>query len=276
MRSMGRSTRKCRLMTKSSTKRILSLEKSLDRPPKGHTTIHWAKMSVDGLAKSGKGQPVSVTLVHYYETRVITWPDVELDSSLAWQSSVLLETPEFRATAVVDLESHFQSSPFSKHASIDCSLRTSLDAIYEKYRNSTYRPVFVVIEQSHPIPTVSFSSSQALLLTDHKMLEGGKPGDQSFCVFLTSDTPAPAKPSDTVLINRVLAAVKAQRLSAYHLDTLVNVPCYVTDDGRSCYTVQTNIDIGYGGARVVSKMTPEEFQKSCQDMCSLIKGFSGS
>ena len=217
-----------------------------------------------------KNRPVDCTIHGHYRTEVFELPRVELTAEALMQPALIVERPDARATVVSDIPEYFrEASPF-RHYGICCSLRSRIDALSGRAKNSSadHFPLFVVVEQEQECETQLDDGT--CYLVDQEVITGGCAGQTALVACHVDDAPWP-KVEESSFVNTVLAAVKIAQDETDVIPRVVEASCFYDGSGRAVYPMTTTVSAKLA---VTSARTASEVAELSQRMGTLVQAFA--
>ena len=243
-------------------------------PPEGNSTLAWMRMLYEGVG----GKALSCTISEYCRTQVFEFPGVDFHPNGDEPHHTIYESREVRATVASDLTGYFKNSPFSKHYAISPSLRYEVDEAVEKIRlqQPSRLPLFLVIEEANQLTPVEMVKGECYVLDEVIVqdgetvpaLVGGREGEEFIIACHTIDGAWPERPNNQLVVNMVLAAVRAGQQTAGLIRKHLDQACLVTDNGR--FVVMMRLEMSVGEVSVLTPMDTTAYRARLSEIQSAI------
>ena len=154
----------------------------------------------------------------------------------------IYESPYVRACVSSNVVDYFVNSTSSEYYAISPSLRHTVAETDEKIKlqQKDRTPIYLVIEETNELTPVEMTNGECNILgeiveLDGKnvtMLIGGREGEEFITAWDTLDGAWPELPNNQLLVNMILAGVRAGQQTPKPIRKYVDQQCLVTDDGR--------------------------------------------
>ena len=217
-------------------------------PPGANFTLAGVRLMSEG----GGGKEISCTIIEYCRTQIFEFPGIDFHPDGEEPHHTIYSSPTVNACVASNLETYFESAAFSKQYSIDPSLRHVVSESEEKVKSQQKRvPVFLVIEESNKLTPVEMfkgecTVSDEVVKRDGKqepILVGGREGEEFITAWHTVDGAWPDLPKNQVLVNTILAGVRAGQETPEPIRKFVDESCLVTSDGRFVLMVRPTMTV---------------------------------
>ena len=188
------------------------------------------------------GKEFICTVSGHCRTQVFEFPgiDLQLDSDEPYHE--IFASPSVRACLATNLVGYFVNSTFSQHYAISPILRHAVGKTEKeiKRQQNGRIPVFLVIEEFNQLTPVKMgkgecSISDEVVEEDGEripMLIGGREGEKFVAAWPTVDGAWPELPNNQLLVNTILAGVRAVQRTSGPISKYEDQDCLVTDTGR--------------------------------------------
>ena len=218
---------------------VADRQKSLEpASPKANFTLAGVRLMYEG----GGGKEFHCTVREYCRTQIFEFPRIDFHPNGDEPHHTIYSSPSVQACVASNLVDYFKSSTCSKHYAISPSLRYMVGETDEKIKSQQKGrvPVFLVIEafsQLTPVKMVKGECSVAdeVVVRDGKkvpILIGGREGEEFITAWHTVDGAWPEVPKDQLLVNTILAGVRAGQQMSDPIRKYLDVNGLVTSDGR--------------------------------------------
>lgn len=206
------------------------------------STAHFTLAGVKAMYEGFGGQEFHCNISRYCRTQVFEFPGIDFHPDGYEPHHEIYSAPTIRACVATDLEDYFVTSGPSRHYGISPSLRhvVSEAATRIKQQQKGRVPVFLVIEESSPLLPVEMVSgecciSDEVVVRDGErvpILVGGREGEQFISAYQAIDGAWPELRRERLMVNMILAGVRAGQRTAGPIRKHIDEECLVTDDGR--------------------------------------------
>ena len=218
---------------------VADRQKSLQpAPPKAHFTLASARRMYGGV----EGKEFSCTVSEYCRTQIFEFPRLDFHPNGDEPHHKIYSSPLVQAFVASNLVEYFRNSTSSKHYSISPSLRHVVAETDEKIKQQQKGrvPVFLVIEEFNELTPVEMvkgecSIADEIVVEDGKkipMLVGGRENEEFIIASPTIDGAWPELPNNQLLVNMILAAVRAGQQTPNPIRKNLDQECLVTDDDQ--------------------------------------------
>ena len=219
-------------------------------PPSASSTLAWMRTGYENLG----GRALSCTISEYCRTQIFEFPGIDFHPDGDEPHHTIFESLEVRATVASDPVGYFEHSPFGKHYAISPSLRYEVSETVEKIRlqqpNSV--PLFLVIEEANQSTPVEMVKGECYVLDEVvvqdgesvPMLVGGREGEEFIIACHTMDGAWPELPNNQLVVNMVLATVRAGQQTPGLIRKHLDQACLVTDDDRFVVMMRLELSVG--------------------------------
>ena len=232
-------------------KRLQSLQPVSPAP---QFSLYAARLMYAGIG----GKEFSCTVSGYCRTQIFEFPgiDVQLDNDEPHHE--IFASPSVQACVASNLVDYFENSTFSKHYAISPSLRHVVDETDEeiKRQQKGRAPVFLVIEEFNQLTPVEMVKGECSI------------SDEEFIVACaTVDGAWPELPNNQLLVNMILAGVRAGQQTSGPIRKYADLDCLVTDTGRFVEVMRPTAS---GGVSIVTPMDATAYRGRVSDLRSAI------
>ena len=165
------------------------------------------------------GKEFYCTISGYFRTQIFEFPRIDFHPEGDESHNMIYSSTSVQACVASNLVDYFVNSTSRKHYSISPSLRYEIGEIEEKIKSQQQGrvPVFLVIEESNQLTPVEMvkgecSISDEVAVRDGEkvpILVGGREGKQFITAWATVDGAWPELPNNQLLVNMILAGVRA-------------------------------------------------------------------
>ena len=200
------------------------------------------------MYEGGGGKEFRCTISEYCRTQIFEFPGIDFRPNGAEPHHTIYSSPSVQACVASDLVGYFESSASSKHYAISPSLRHVVGETDEKIKSQQKGrvPVFLVVEENNQLTPVAMvngesSISDEVVVRDGKkvpILVGGREGEEFITAWHTVDGAWPELPKNQLLVNTILAGVRAGQQTSAPIRKYLDQNGLVTDDGRFVETVR--------------------------------------
>ena len=207
-------------------------------PPAANFTLAGMRMAYE---RSG-GKALSCTIRGYCRTQIFEFPGVDFHPDGDEPHHTIYESLDVRVTVASDLVGYFENSPFGKHYVISPSLRYEVGETVETISSQQPNrvPLFLVIEEANQLTPVEMVKGECYVLDEVvvqdgenvPVLIGGREGEEFIVACHTIDGAWPELPNNQLVVNMVLAAVRAGQQTPGLIRKHFDQACLVTDDDR--------------------------------------------
>ena len=243
-------------------------------PPEGSSTLAWMRI----LHERVGGKAFSCTISEYCRTQIFEFPRIDFHPDGDEPHHTIYESLEVRATVASDLVGYFENSPFSKHYVISPSLRYGVGKTVEKIRlqQPNRVPLFLVVEEANPLTSVEMVKGECYVLDEVVVLDGetvpalvgGREGKEFIVACHTMDGAWPELPNNQLVVNMVLAAVRAGQQTPGLIRKHLDQACLVTDDDR--FVEMMRLELSVGEVSVLTPMDTTAYQARLSEIQSAI------
>ena len=188
------------------------------------------------------GRDFACTISGHYRTQVFEFPGIDFRPDSQEFHHTIYASPSVQACVTTDLVNYFENSARSEHYAMAPSLRHVVGetAAKIKAQQRDWVPVFLVIEESNLLTPVEMVKGECgiwdeIMTVDGEdvpRLVGGREGKQFIIAWATVDGGWPELPDNQLLVNMVLAGVRAGQQTPEPIRKYVDQECLVTDDGQ--------------------------------------------
>ena len=223
------------------------------------------------------GKEFSCTISGYCRTQIFEFPgiDVQLDSDEPHHE--IYASPSVQACVTSNLVDYFVNSTFSKHYAISPSLRYVVGETEEKIKQQQKgrAPVFLVIEEFNQLEPVEMVKGECCISDEVAvqdgekvhMLVGGREGEEFIAACATDGGAWPELPNNQLLVNMILAGVRAGQQTSGPIRKHVDLDCLVTDSGRFVMVMRPTVS---GGVSLLTPMDATAYRGRVSDIRSAI------
>ena len=207
-------------------------------PPPANFTLAGMRMAYE---RSG-GKALSCTISGYCRTQIFEFPGVDFHPDGDEPHHTIYESLDVRATVASDLVGYFENSPLGKHYVISPRLRYEVGETVETISSQqpNRAPLFLVIEEANQLTPVEMVKGECYVLDEVvvqdgenvPVLVGGREGEEFIVACHTIDGAWPELPYNQLVVNMVLAAVRAGQQTPGLIRKHFDQACLVTDDDR--------------------------------------------
>ena len=194
------------------------------------------------MRAGGRGRGFACTISGHYRTQIFGFPGIDFRPDSQERHHTIYASPPVQACVTTDLVNYFENSARSEHYAVAPSLRHEVSETAEKAKAQQRGrvPVFLVIEESNPLTPVEMVKGECgiwdetMTVDGEEMprLDGGREGKQFIIAWHTVDGAWPELPDNQLLVNMVLAGVRAGQQTPDPIRKYVDRECLVTDDGQ--------------------------------------------
>ena len=188
------------------------------------------------------GKDFACTVSGYYRTQIFEFPGVDFRPKGQEPHHNIYASPPLQACVTSDLVTYFENSAHRAHYAVSPSLQHVVGETDEKTKAQQQDgvPVFLVIEESNPLTPVEMVKGECgiwdetMTVDGEEMprLVGGREGEQFIIAWHTVDGAWPELPNNQLLVNMILAGVRAGRQTPDPIRKDIDQKCLVTDDGQ--------------------------------------------
>lgn len=247
--------------------RAALLKASQEREKEGGLILAGARFMGRGLNPDASEFLVR-DIVAYNATRIfhapLVWPDGDASSWERIQGS----TPEYSGTLTGSLKDYLKNGSEQKQFAKDPGLRETVVGVEKsKGRNATY----LVVEERGPISDCRMERGECW--------QGRKGGRDGVVIFKTSGGEWPQFSEKVDRDTALLAAMRTMTKASHPFELHARSILYITDRGEPAHPLGMEMNISYGGARVISPIPDaavakwanelrdrtERLQKACVD-----------
>ena len=220
--------------------RAALLKASQETEKEGGLTLAGARLMGRG-SNSDASEFLVRDIVAYNATRIfhapLIWPDGNASSWERIQGS----TPEYSGTLTGSLKNYLENGSEQKQFAKDPGLReTVADVEKRKGRSATY----LVVEERGPISDCRMERGECWQGPD-----GGRDG---VVIFNTSEGEWPQFSERVKRDTALLAAMRTMTKARHPFELHARSILYITDRGEPAHPLRMEVNISYGGARVIS------------------------
>ena len=224
------------------------------------------------------GKEFSCTISGYCRTQIFEFPgiDVQLDNDEPHHE--IYASPSVQACVTSNLVDYFVNSTFSKHYAISPSLRYVVGETEEKIKQQQKgrAPVFLVIEEFNQLEPVEMVKGECCISDEVAvqdgekvhMLVGGREGEEFIAACATDGGAWPELPNNQLLVNMILAGVRAGQQTSGPIRKHVDLDCLVTDGGRFVMVMRPTVS--GGGVSLLTPMDATAYRGRVSDIRSAI------
>lgn len=207
------------------------------------------------------GREFYCTISGHCRTQVFEFPRIAFRPNADEPHRTIYASSSVQACLVSDLVDYFANATFRRHYAISTVLRHVIAETDEKIRSQqSDAPVFVVIEEDNELAPVEMIkgecsiSDEVLVRNGEKtpVLTGGREGEQFITAWATIDGAWPELSSNQLLVNLILAGIRAAQQTSEPIRKYVDQQCLVTNDGRLVEMVRGTVSGRLGEARVMN------------------------
>ena len=206
-------------------------------PPQANFTLHAARDMYAAI----EGKAFSCVITGYCRTRIFEFPRIDYHGEADEPHQSIFASPTVKACVATDLVRYFENST-SKHYSISPSLRQAVRETAERIESQMNGgvPVFVLIEENNQLTPIEMdkgecSLSPEVIVRDDEevpILVGGRTGQEFITAWHTIDGAWPELPNNQLLVNMILAGVRAGQHTPDPIRKHLDQDGLVTDDDR--------------------------------------------
>ena len=218
---------------------VADRQKSLEpASPQASFTLAGVRMMYEGAGS----KEYHCTISAYCRTQIFEFPRIDFHPDGEEPSHEIYASGPIRACVTSSLVSHFEDSKLSKHYAISPSLRHMVVETEERIRSQQqgHTPVFVVVEESNRLTPVQMCKGECNIWDEvierngeiEPRLIGGRKGKEFITAWATIDGAWPELPNNQLIVNMVLAGVRAGQKTSDPIRKYLDQSCLVTDDGH--------------------------------------------
>ena len=188
------------------------------------------------------GKEFRCTISGYCRTQVFEFPRLDFHPNGDEPHHKIYSSPSVQAYVATNLVDYFVNSTWSKHYAISPSLRHSVGETDEKIKlqQKGRVPVFLVIEEFNQLTPLEMvkgecSISDEITVRDGEkapILVGGREGEKFIIAWATTGGAWPEMPNNQLLVNMILAVVRAGQQTPNPIRKYLDQDGLVTNDGR--------------------------------------------
>ena len=203
------------------------------------------------MRAGGGGRDFACTVSGYYRTQIFEFPGVDFRPDGQEHHHTLYASSPVYACVTSDLVNYFETSARSGHYAVSPSLRCAVGETVEKVGSQQRDgvPVFLVMEESNSLTPVAMVKGECGIWDETMTvdgdevprLDGGREGEQVIEAWHTVDGAWPDLPNNQLLVNLILAGVRAGQQTPDPIRRFVDKSCLVTDDGRFVVMMQPTV-----------------------------------
>ena len=208
------------------------------RPPAAN---FWLSAIKDTYTNTGY-QEYHCTINEYCRTRIFEFPRIDFNPTGKELHHIIYSSLEVQAAVVSNLIDYFVTRTSTNHYSISPSLQYKVKETYEniKSQQKHHTPVFLVIEELNQLTPVNMNNGECSIYDEVAVrngekvpvLIGGREGEKFLMAWATVDGAWPELPSNQLLVNMILAGIRAGQETPNPICKYLDQEGLVTDDGR--------------------------------------------
>jgi len=188
------------------------------------------------------GKEFRCTVSGYCRTRLFEFPAIDFHSEGDEPHHTIYASPPVQACVATNVVDYFLNSTRSKHYAISPSLRHVVGETDEKTKSQQKgrAPVYLVIEESNQLTPAEMIKGECNIWNETFVqdgeevprLVGGREGEEFITAWATTDGAWPELPNNQLLVNMILAGVRAGQQTPDPIRKYLDQQCLVTDDDR--------------------------------------------
>ena len=223
------------------------------------------------------GKEFSCTISEHCRTQIFEFPGIDFHPDSDEPHHEIYASPSVQACVATNLVDYFVNSAFSKHYAISPRLRHVVGETEEKIKQQQKgrAPVFLVIEEFNQLEPVEMVKGECCISDEVAvqdgekvhMLVGGREGEEFIAAFATDGGAWPELPNNQLLVNMILAGVRAGQQTSGPIRKHVDLDCLVTDSGRFVMVMRPTAS---GGVSLLTPMDATAYRGRVSDIRSAI------
>ena len=220
-------------------------------PPQANFTL----FAVRDMYLAGGGQEFHCTIGGYCRTRVFEFPRIDLHLDIDEQEPhhTLYSCRPVQACVTTELVEYFQDNDGNVHYHVSPSLRYEVAETERKIRSQQKDsvPAFLVLQEFNDLQPVEMNKGECSINPEVSVrngekvpiLVGGRVGEEFITAWHTVDGAWPQIPNNDLLVNMILAGVRAGQQTADPIRKYLDHSGLVTVDGRFVEMLRPSISV---------------------------------